>query len=79
MDELADLVGVEVGPHSVEIDDHLAILYALAVGASEPELVWERDLRVLPTLATAVGLWAVEEIGDSATTTDPGRSMSSIA
>ena len=59
------MVGLEVGPRSVEIDDRLAILYALAVGATAPELVWKKHLRVLPTLATALGLWVVEEIGDS--------------
>lgn len=41
-------------------------LYALACGAQahELDLVCERDLRPLPGLASALGLWAVERCGD---------------
>ena len=44
----------------------LAILYAIAVGAGpdELDLVYEKRLRVLPTLACALGLWAVEAAGE---------------
>lgn len=65
MSDLADLVGFDAGTQVVEITDRDAMLYALAVGATDLDLVWERDLRVLPTLATALGLWAVERVGDS--------------
>jgi hypothetical protein len=40
-----------------------AALYALAVGANAGDLrlVYERDLRVLPTYAAALGIWATAE------------------
>ncbi|MFC5427449.1 MaoC/PaaZ C-terminal domain-containing protein [Paraburkholderia denitrificans] len=46
-------------------DANKVILYALAVGAtaSDLDLVYERDLRVLPTFGCALGLWAVESAG----------------
>ena len=63
--ELKDLAGHDLGTRTIGYDTRDAILYALAVGASsdETELVYERDLRVLPTYACALGLWAVEEAG----------------
>lgn len=53
-----------------------AILYALAVGAraSQLDLVYERDLRVLPTYACTLGLWAVEAAGRLGAY-DPRRSL----
>jgi acyl dehydratase len=64
--DLPDIAGHDLGRRTVRYDDRDAILYALAVGAPPDrlDLVYERDLRVLPTLATALGLWAVEAAGD---------------
>lgn len=64
--KLQDLIGHELGSHVAEYDDRDAILYALTVGAQpdQLDLVYERDLRVLPTYACALGLWAVEKAGD---------------
>ena len=63
--ELKDLAGQDLGTRTIAYDARDAILYALAVGASsdETDLVYERDLRVLPTYACALGLWAVEKAG----------------
>jgi len=73
---LADLRGRDLGTHAVEFDDRTVILYALAIGASvdELDLVYERDLRALPTLACALGLWAVEAAGRQGAY-DPRRSL----
>lgn len=62
---LADLAGTDLGSHTARYDDTAAILYALAVGAAEDQLdlVYERDLRTLPSMACALGLWAVEAAG----------------
>jgi acyl dehydratase len=64
--EIKQLAGLELGSHRVAYQARDAILYALAVGASatQLDLVYERDLRVLPTFACALGLWAVEAVGD---------------
>jgi acyl dehydratase len=63
---LADIDGAELGEHEASYTPRDAILYALAVGAPPDrlDLVYERDLRTLPTLATALGLWAVEAAGE---------------
>ena len=63
--EPKDLAGHDLGTRTIAWDERDAILYALAVGAScdETDLVYERDLRVLPTYACALGLWAVERAG----------------
>ncbi len=64
--ELSQLAGHDLGTHQHTITEDDAILYALAVGAGadELDLVYERQLRVLPTMACAIGLWAVEQAGD---------------
>jgi acyl dehydratase len=64
--QLNELIGFDLGSCSVTYGTRDAILYALAVGASaaQLDLVYERDLRVLPTYACALGLWAVEKAGD---------------
>ncbi len=61
-----DLIGYDLGSHEIGWSEKDAILYALACGAQahELDLVYERDLRTLPGLATALGLWAVERCGD---------------
>lgn len=73
---LADLTGTDLGSHTASYDEAAAILYALAVGAPEDrlDLVYERDLRVLPTYACALGLWAVEAAGRLGAY-DPTRSL----
>lgn len=65
---LADLAGTDLGTHTATYADTDVILYALSVGAAakELDLVFERDLRTLPTYACALGLWAVEAAGDLA-------------
>ena len=65
--KLQDLAGFDLGHQTVDYSDRDVILYALAVGArhDQLDLVYERDLRVLPTYACALGLWAVEKAGDS--------------
>ena len=62
--ELTKLAGYKLGKRIVRYEERDAILYALAVGAtgSETDLVYERDLRVLPTYACALGLWTVEAV-----------------
>jgi acyl dehydratase len=64
---LAGLTGRELGERVARYDEREAILYALAVGARETQLdlVYERGLRVLPTFAVTLGLWAVEEAGEA--------------
>lgn len=64
--ELKDLTGFELGTQELIYTERDAILYALAVGAKtdQLDLVYERDLRVLPTYACALGLWAVEAAGE---------------
>lgn len=61
-----DLVGYDLGTQEIGWSEKDAILYALACGAQahELDLVYERDLRTLPGLASALGLWAVERCGD---------------
>lgn len=63
---LRELAGVDLGLSSVSYSARDAILYAIAVGAPADrlDLVYERDLRVLPTYACALGLWAVEKAGE---------------
>ena len=54
---LSELVGYELGNRTISYVERDAILYALTVGASrlETDLVYERDLRVLPTYALDFG------------------------
>lgn len=61
---LGDLTGTDLGSQVVRYGERDAILYALAVGApaDRTELVYERDLRVLPTLAVTLGLWSLEAV-----------------
>ena len=62
----ATLTGTDLGGRLLEYDERDAIIYALAVGAPADrlDLVYERDLRVLPTIAMGLGLWAVEAVGE---------------
>lgn len=62
----ADAVGLDLGRRVVRYDERDAILYALALGApaTDLSLVFERDLRVLPTFGVALGLWACDAVGE---------------
>lgn len=64
--ELRNLLNLSLGESDVSYTPRDAILYALAVGAApdQLDLIYERDLRVLPTYACALGLWAVERAGE---------------
>ena len=63
MAELSELSGRDLGSRRVAYTDRDVILYALAVGAGaeELDLVFERDLRTLPTFALTLGVWAADE------------------
>ncbi|MFF2720448.1 MaoC/PaaZ C-terminal domain-containing protein [Streptomyces sp. NPDC058011] len=59
--------GLDLGSRTVTYDERDAILYALAVGARPVEdldLVFERDLRVLPTFALTLAQWAPDVLAD---------------
>jgi acyl dehydratase len=73
---LAELPGTSLGTHVASYEDTASLLYALAVGAraDQLDLVYERDLRALPTFACALGLWAVEAAGRLGAY-DPQRSL----
>lgn len=74
--DLAGLAGTDLGSYTVAYDERDAILHALAVGAPADDLtlVYERDLRPLPTLLLGLGLWAVEGTGRLGAY-DPTRSL----
>jgi hypothetical protein len=59
-----EAAGLDLGTRNVSYDDREAILYALAVGAAaeDLDLVFERDLRVLPTFGLGFGLWASDDL-----------------
>lgn len=61
-----ELIGHDLGRQDIGWTERDAILYALACGAQadELDLVYERDLRPLPGMVAALGLWAVERCGD---------------
>lgn len=62
---LANAVGAPLGTRSVAYSSDDAILYALAVGAGTDslDLIYEKNLRVLPTYATTLGLWVADAAG----------------
>ena len=74
--DLKTLIGQDLGTQVVSYDELDAILYALAVGApaDRTDLIYERDLRVLPSYGCALGLWAVEACGAMGAY-DPHRSL----
>ena len=43
MRDLSELIGLELCPRIVTITEQDALLYAVAVGSTELDLVWERD------------------------------------
>jgi acyl dehydratase len=60
----AEALDLDLGTRTVSYTEDDAILYALAVGAraSDLDLVFERELRVLPTFGLTLGLWATDEL-----------------
>lgn len=64
--KIQDMAGVDLGTRISGYSKFDAILYALAVGAraTELELVYERDLHVLPTYALALSNWVTEAAGE---------------
>lgn len=60
-----DWIGRDLGSRTVHWDERDAILFALAVGAraDDLDLVYERELRVLPTFGLTLGQWAPDELG----------------
>ncbi len=78
--------GVDLGTRTVSYEEKDAILYALAVGAEagELDLVFEKNLRVLPTFALTLAQWAPDELGsrggfDTTTALHGSQSMEVIA
>lgn len=63
---LSELPGTSLGTRTVTYQERDAILYALAVGAAadELDLVFERQLRVLPTYALALALWVADAVAE---------------
>ena len=56
--------GIEYDPITREYGERDAILYALAVGATELEHVYERDLQVLPTFPVVLPFEALMQMED---------------
>ena len=74
--EIGELSGTDLGTEKVSYDERDAILYALCVGAGDEDLdlVYERDLRVLPSFAITLGLWTIDAVVDLGVY-DPLRSL----
>lgn len=64
MTDPIQLLEYDLGTNVASYDERDAILYALAVGAraTDLDLVFERDLRVLPTFGLTLGLWAPDTL-----------------
>ena len=56
---IPEALGIELPPMSFEYDDRDVMLYAVGVGASELDFVFERNLKVLPTFAVIPGFPAM--------------------
>lgn len=63
--QVKDLAGVDLGAQVCSYDDRDVMLYAIAIGAkaSELDLVYEKQLRTIPTFLLTLGLWAVWAAG----------------
>ena len=61
----AGWAGRDLGSRTVAWDERDVILFALAVGVKphELDLVYERNLRALPTFGLTLGQWAPDELG----------------
>ncbi len=62
-----DWQGRDLGSKTIEYSRQDAILYALAVGVGGEhlDLIYERDLRVLPTFGLTLAQWAPDVIAES--------------
>ena len=60
-------LGRDLGSRTVSWDERDVILFALSVGArpDQLDLVFERDLRVLPTFGLTLAQWAPDVLGQS--------------
>lgn len=60
------LTGKTLGRKTIAYNERDVMLYALAVGAKadELDLIFEKQLRVLPTYALTLGLWAPDLLGE---------------
>jgi acyl dehydratase len=56
---IPEALGIELPPTSFEYDDRDVMLYAVGVGATELDFVFERNLKVLPTFAVIPGFPAM--------------------
>jgi acyl dehydratase len=74
--DLSEWSNFDLGTRIVSYDEDDATLYALAVGAqpSDLPLIFERDLRVLPTFALPLGLW-VADAASSAGAFEPAMAL----
>ena len=56
----------DLGSQEIVWDQSALILYAIASGAAanDLELVYEKELKALPSYVSTLGLWAVEKCGD---------------
>ncbi|MGU3586525.1 MaoC/PaaZ C-terminal domain-containing protein [Rhodococcus sp. C26F] len=65
--ELKEWAGCQLGTRVVQYREEDAILYALAVGARADDLplVFERDLKVLPTFALPLALWVADAASEA--------------
>ncbi len=73
---LQDWAGRDLGSRTVGWEPRDAILYALAVGAPPDrlDLVWERQLRVLPTFGLTLAQWAPDVLSGNGAV-DPANSL----
>lgn len=74
--DLSEWSNFDLGTKLVSYDEDDVMLYALAVGAQPGDLplIFERDLRVLPTFALPLGLW-VADAASSAGAFEPAGAL----
>jgi len=62
----AEWIGRDLGPKEVHYTSRDAILYALSVGANatQLDLIYEKQLRVLPTFGLTLAQWAADVIAE---------------
>jgi len=58
-------LGIELPPTTFEYDERDVMLYAVGVGATELDFVFERNLKVLPTFAVIPGFPAMMGLGSA--------------
>lgn len=82
---ISELEGMGIGSRTHRYSAKDAAFYALAVGAKadQLDLVYERDLHVLPTFGAALGIWATSEAArrggyDESTVLHAGQSLDAL-